>query len=168
VRVAAAFIAIVVALAIQTTLTGFSYDGTAAVDLVVVLPIYIALTSGAVAGLLAASLAGLLQDSLSSGILGIGALAKTIVAYLVGVASTQFIMNGLLQRFLTFFLGTIAHAVIFMGLYALLDLRQFPEPVPGVLTQALGNGFVGVIGFQIAEWLPGFLARRRASRPLRR
>ncbi len=167
-RVAAALIAIVVALAIQTTLTGFSYDGTAAVDLVVVLSIYIALTSGAGAGLLAASLAGLLQDSLSSGILGIGALAKTIVAYLVGVAGTQFIMNGLLQRFLTFFLGTIAHAVIFMGLYALLDLRQFPEPVPGVLTQALGNGFVGVIGFQIAEWLPGFLARRRASRPLRR
>ncbi len=93
------------ALAIQTTLTGFSYDGTAAVDLVLVLPIYIALTSGAGAGLLAASLAGLFQDSLSSGILGIGALAKTIVAYLAGVASTQFILNGLLQRFVTFFLG---------------------------------------------------------------
>jgi rod shape-determining protein MreD len=168
VRVAAALIAIVVALAIQTTLTGFSYDGIAAINLVLVLPIYIALTSGAGAGLMAASLAGLLQDSLSSGVLGIGALAKTIVAYLAGVASTQFILGGLLQRFMAFFLGTIAHAVIFMGLYALLDLRHFPEPVPGVLTQALGNGIVGVIGFQIAEWLPGFLARRRASKPLRR
>ena len=167
-KVAAAVVAIVVALAVQTTLTGFSFDGTAAVDLLLVLPIYIALTAGAGSGLLAASLAGLLQDSLSSGILGIGALAKTIVAYLAGVASTQFILNGPLQRFFTFFLGTVAHAAIFMGLYTLLDLRTFPSPVPSVLTQALGNGVVGVVGFQIVEWLPGFLARRRATRPLRR
>jgi rod shape-determining protein MreD len=167
-RVVAALVASVLAITIQTTLTGFSYDGTAAVDLVLVLPIYIGLTSGAGAGLLAASVVGLVQDSLSSGILGIGALAKTIVAYLAGVASTQFILNGLLQRFVTFFLGTIAHAVIFMGLYSLLDLRQFPSPVATVLTQALGNGVIGVIGFQIAEWLPSFLARRRATRLLRR
>ena len=167
-KFAAALIAIVVALAVQTTLTGFTYDGTAAVDLVLVLPIYIALTSGAGAGLLAASVAGLVQDSLSSGILGIGALAKTIVAYLAGVASNQFILAGILQRFLTFFLGTIAHAVIFIGLYTALDLRQFPSPATAVLTQALGNGLVGVVGFQIVEWLPGFLARRRATRPLKR
>jgi rod shape-determining protein MreD len=169
VKVVAAAVAIVVALAIQTTLPGFKYDGgTAAIDLLLVLPIYIAVTAGAGSGVLAASLAGLLQDSLSSGILGIGALAKTIVAYLAGVASTQFILNGPLQRFFMFFLGTVAHAVIFMGLYTLLDLRTFPSPVPSVLTQALGNAVVGVIGFQIAEWLPGFLARRRATRPLRR
>jgi rod shape-determining protein MreD len=168
VKVLAAVAAIVVALAIQATLAGFSYEGTATIDLLVVLPIYIAVTSGAGAGLLAGTFAGLLQDSLSSGILGIGALAKTIVAYLAGVASTQFILAGPLQRFFTFFFGTIAHAAIFMGLYTVLDLRTFPAPVPAVLTQALGNGLVGVIGFQIAEWLPGALARRRASRPLRR
>jgi rod shape-determining protein MreD len=168
VKVAAAFLAMLVALALQTTLTGWEFNGTAAVDVVLVLPVYIALTAGAGAGLLAASIAGLLQDSLSSGILGIGALAKTIVAYLVGVAGTQFILTGALQRFFTFFLATIAHAVIFMGLYVLLDLRQFPSPVPAVLTQAVGNGVVGVVGFEIVDWLPGFLARRRTSRPLRR
>jgi rod shape-determining protein MreD len=168
VKVVAALVAIVVALAVQTTLTGFTNDGTATIDLVLVLSIYIALTSGAGAGLVTASVAGLLQDSLSSGVLGIGALAKTIAAYLAGVASAQFILNGLLQRFLAFFLGTVAHAAIFMGLYSQLDLRQFPSPVPTVLIQALGNGFVGVLGFQIVEWLPGFLARRRATRPLRR
>src|SRR4029453_9399899 len=109
VKVAAAVVAIVVALAVQTTVTGFKYDGTAAIDLLLVLPIYTAVTGGAGSGLPAASLAGLLQDSLSSGILGIGALAKTIVAYLAGLASTQFILNGPLQRFFTFFLATVAH-----------------------------------------------------------
>ncbi|MGH9386224.1 MAG: rod shape-determining protein MreD [Vicinamibacterales bacterium] len=167
-RVAAALLAILVALALQTTLTGWEFNGIAAVDLVLVLPLYLALTAGAAAGLMAASVAGLLQDSLSSGILGIGALAKTIVAYLAGIAGTQFILTGALQRFLTFFLATIAHAVIFMGLYVVLDLRQFPSPESTVLTQAIGNGVVGVVGFEIVDWLPGFLARRRASRPLRR
>jgi rod shape-determining protein MreD len=168
VRAVVAILAIIVALAVQTTLAALSPDGTAVVDLVLVLSVYIAVTSGAGAGLLTATIAGLLQDSLSSGILGIGALAKTIAAYLAGVASTQFILNGIAQRFFTFFLATIAHSVIFMGLYTLLDLRTFPSPVAAVLTQAVGNGLVGVIGFQITEWLPGFLARRRATRPLRR
>jgi len=168
VRAVVAILAIVVVLAIQTTLSALSYDGTALVDLVLVLTVYIAVTSGAGAGLMAASVAGLLQDSLSSGIIGIGALSKTIAAYLAGVASTQFILNGIAQRFFTFFLATIAHGAIFMGLYTLLDLRSFPAPAASVLTQAVGNGLVGVIGFQIAEWLPGFLARRRATRPLKR
>ena len=55
-----------------------------------------------------------------------------------------------------------------MGLYVLLDLRQFPNPVPSVIGQALGNGFVGVVTFQLIEWLPGFVDRRRAGRSLRR
>lgn len=167
-KIVTALLGIVGALAIQTTLTGFVGNGTAAIDLVLVLAVYLSLRSGASAGLLAASAAGLIQDSLSSGILGIGALAKTIVAYLAGVASTQFILTGALQRFLTFFFASVVHAVIFMGLYVALDVRQFPSPVPAVLTQAFGNAVAGVVGFQIVEWLPGFLARRRATRPLRR
>lgn len=163
-----ALVGIVGALAIQTTLMAFTNDGVAPVDLVLVLAVYLSLTSGPSAGLLAASAAGLVQDSLSSGILGIGALAKTIVAYLAGIASTQFILNGPLQRFFTFFMASVVHAGIFMGLYVALDVRQFPSPVWGVLTEALWNALVGVIGFHIVEWLPGFLARRRATRPLRR
>ena len=34
--------------------------------------------------------------------------------------------------------------------------------------KAVGNAVVGVVGFQVLEWLPGFLARRRLSRPVRR
>jgi rod shape-determining protein MreD len=168
VRIVIALLAIVGALAIQTTLTGLWYNSPATVDLVLVLAVYMSLTSGPSVGLLAASAAGLVQDSLSSGILGIGALAKTIVAYLAGVASTQFILNGAVQRFLTFFLASIVHAAIFMGLYTALDIRHFPSPARPVLTQALGNAVVGVMAIQVVEWLPGFLARRRATRPLRR
>ena len=79
-------------------------------------------------GLLAGTVAGLIQDALSSGILGIGGLAKTIVGFLSGVLGTQFIVTAPLPRFLLLLLATALHAAIFMGLYTLLNLRQFPAP----------------------------------------
>jgi len=168
VRSAVALAAILVALALQTTLAGLVIRGTAAVDLVLIVVVYIALKSGPVTGVLAGTVAGLIQDALSNPILGIGGLAKTMVGFLAGVLATQFILNGPLPRFVLIVMATALHAAIFMGLYMLLDLRQFPDPIPAVVGQALGNGFVGVVGFQLLEWIPGFIDRRRAGRFLKR
>jgi len=168
VRAAAAAAAIVMALALQTTLAGVVIRGTAAIDLVLIVVVYIALKSGPVAGLVGGTVAGLIQDALSNPILGIGGLAKTLVGFLSGVLATQFILNGPLPRLVLLVMATFLHAGIFMGLYVLLDLRQFPDPLPSVVGQALGNGFVGVVGFQLIEWLPGFVDRRRAGRFLKR
>jgi len=167
-RVVAAAAAILVALALQTTLAGLVIRGTAAIDLVLIVVVYIALKSGPASGLLAGTVAGLIQDALSNPILGIGGLAKTIVGFLSGVLATQFILTGPLPRFVLLVMGTALHASIFMGLYVLLDLRQFPDPLPSVVGQSLGNGFIGVVAFQLIEWLPGFVDRRRAGRFLRR
>lgn len=167
-RSAAALAAIFIALALQTTLAGLVIRGTAALDLVLIVVVYIALKSGPVTGLLAGTVAGLIQDALSNPILGIGGLAKTMVGFLAGVLATQFILNGPLPRFVLIVLATALHAAIFMGLYVLLDLRQFPDPAPAVLGQAIGNGFVGVVGFQLLEWIPDFVDRRRAGRFLKR
>jgi rod shape-determining protein MreD len=168
VRSAAAIAAIFVALAAQTTLAGYVFRGGAAIDLVLLVVVYIAIKSGPVTGTLAGTVAGLLQDALSSGILGIGGLAKTVVGFLAGVLGTQFIVTAPLPRFLLVLLATGLHAAIFMGLYTLLDLRQFPAPYPTIVGQALGNAVVGVIAFQMIEWFPGFVDRRRAGRFLKR
>ncbi len=167
-RIIGAGAAILVALALQTTLAGLVIRGTAAIDLVLIVVVYIALKAGPVPGLVAGTVAGLIQDALSNPILGIGGLAKTIVGFLAGVLGTQFILTGPLQRLVMLVMATVLHAAIFMGLYVLLDLRQFPAPVPSVIGQALGNGFVGVVTFQLIEWLPGFVDRRRTGRSLRR
>jgi rod shape-determining protein MreD len=156
------------ALAVQTTLGTLILRGTAALDLVLIAVVYVALTSGPITGLLAGTVAGLAQDALSSGVLGIGGLAKTLVGYGAGVLGTQFIITAPLPRFVVFVLATIAHAAVFIGLYVVLDLRVFPDPYAAVLGQALGNGFVGVVLAQLIELLPGVAARRRATRPLRR
>lgn len=167
-RTAAALAAIFIALALQTTLAGLVIRGTAALDLVLIVVVYIALKSGPVTGLVAGTIAGLIQDALSNPILGIGGLAKTMVGFLAGLLATHFILNGPLPRFVLIVMATALHAAIFMGLYVLLDLRQFPDPAPAVLGQAIGNGFVGVVGFQLLEWIPGFVDRRRSGRFLKR
>src|SRR5947207_7396204 len=142
----------------------FLVRGSVAVDLVLVAVVYVALTSGPVTGMLAGTFAGLIQDALTTGIIGIGGLAKTIVGFLAGIIGTQFIVAQPLPRFVVFFGATVAHAVVFMGLYVLLDVRHFGTPVAAVSGQALGNAVVGVVAFQVAELLPGAMERRRAQR----
>lgn len=160
-KAAAALAAVIAALALQTTLASLIIRGTAALDLVLIVVVYIALLFGPVTGLLVGSAAGLVQDALSSGIIGIGGLAKTVVGFVAGVLGTQFIVTAPLSRFLVFVLATILHSAIFMGLYTLLDVRQFPDPYAAVLSQAVGNGFLGVVGAQLVELLPGLRERRR-------
>jgi rod shape-determining protein MreD len=157
-------LATALALALQTTLTRFIVRGTAAVDLVLVVVVYAALTTGPVTGLLTGTFAGLVQDALSSGVIGIGGLAKTVVGFLAGIIGTQFIVAQPLPRFVVFFAATALHAALFMGLYELLDLRTFGTPYAAVVGQGLGNALVGVVAFQVAELLPGAMERRRTSR----
>ena len=71
--------ALVLAVVLQTKLAPFLVLGTSPLDLVLIVVVYVAITSGPTTGLLAGAGAGLAQDALSSGILGIGGLAQTVV-----------------------------------------------------------------------------------------
>jgi len=85
VRAAGVLIAIALALALQTSLARFLVGGTAALDLVLVVVVYVALTSGPVTGMLAGRGAGIVQDALSSGTVGIGGPANAIGGFGAGV-----------------------------------------------------------------------------------
>jgi rod shape-determining protein MreD len=164
VKAAGVFIAIALALALQTTLARFVVGGTAVIDLVLVVVVYVALTTGPATGMLAGSVAGLIQDALSSGVIGIGGLAKSIVGFVAGVIGQQFIVTAALPRFVMFLAATVVHSAVFMGLYILLGLRSFSSPYAAVMSQAVGNAIVGVIGFTMIEALPGVMERRRVRR----
>lgn len=163
-KTAGVILALVAALALQTTLARFVVQGTVAVDLVLVVVVYAALTMGPVTGLLAGAVGGLAQDALSTGVVGIGGLAKTLVGFFAGVAGTQFIVTQPVPRFVIFFAATLAHAVVFIGLYELLNLRDFGTPVAVELGRAAGNAVLGVLAFQFAEILPGAVERRKAAK----
>jgi rod shape-determining protein MreD len=163
VRAAGIILAVAAALALQTTLARY-VRGTVAVNLVLVVVVYVALISGPVTGMLTGTFAGLVQDALTPGVIGIGGLAKTLVGFLTGIVGTQFIVAQPLPRFFVFFGATLLHELVFMSLYTLLDLRHFGTPYAAVARQAAGNAAVGVVAFQLVEFLPGAVERRRATK----
>ena len=166
-KAAGVVVAIALALALQTSLARFLVGGTAALDLVLVIVVYVALTSGPVTGMLAGSAAGIIQDALSSGTIGIGGLAKAIVGFAAGVVGQQFIVTAAFPRFVMFIVATLVHSALFMGMYVLLGLKEFPSPWAAVFSQAIGNAVVGIVGFAIIESLPGAMERRRFKRSSR-
>jgi rod shape-determining protein MreD len=160
---------IVVALVVQTTLARYLTGGPFVVDFVLVAVIYAALTGGPISGMWAGTIAGLMQDALSGGVIGIGSLAKTVVGFLAGVAGTQFIVAQSPSRFVVFFLGSLLHAILFMGMYVLLDLRTFERAtMTVVLGQAFANAVIGTLACKIGDTLPGAVERWRMRRSWRR
>ena len=163
-RTAGILLALVAALAIQTSLAGLSVGGTTAVNLVLVTVVYVALAFGAVTGVLAGTVGGLLQDALAGGIIGIGGLAKSLVGFVVGVLGAQFIVSQAVPRFVMFVGATIVHEACFQALHALVEARPFRMSYSIVLTQALMNACVGIFAFWVVERGPAIVQRRRASR----
>ena len=162
-KAATGLLAIALALALQTTLDRFLPGGAGGVDLVLVAVVYAALTSGPVGGMVAGSVAGLIQDSLGTGVIGVGGLAKSIVGFFTGVFGQQFILTAALPRLAMFLAATLVHAGVFMGMYLALD-RSFGATWTGVLAQALANALVGMVAFAVIESVPSVLERRRMTR----
>jgi rod shape-determining protein MreD len=163
VRAAGIILAVASALALQSTLERY-VRATMALDLVLVVVVCAALTCGPVTGLLTGTFAGLVQEAMGTGVIGIGGLAKTLIGFLAGIIGTQFIVAQPLPRFVVFFGATLLHGVVFIGLYVLLNLRQFESPLAAVVGQAAANATVGVLAFQLVELLPGAVERRRAAK----
>ena len=163
-KAAGVLLALVVALALQTTLSGLTITGARMVNLVVVAVVYVALMYGPVTGLMAGTAGGLAQDALAGGIVGIGSLSKTIVGFLAGLLGAQFIVAQPFPRLVMFISATVLHEVCYQGLFALIEIRPLRLSYQPVLTQAVINGIVGLTAFFVVERLPGLLQRRRARR----
>ena len=161
-RLVGVIVALAGALALQTTLAGLTIGGATVVNLVLVAVIYVALAFGPVAGLLTGSVGGLVQDALAGGIVGVGGFSKTLVGFLVGLLGAQFIVAQPLPRLFMFVSGTLVHELCYQALYALVESRAFRMQWSAALTQAVVNGLIGILAFQIVEAGPGLLQRRRS------
>ena len=177
-KAAAIALTIIVALALQTSLAWFLTPGANLIDLVFVAVVYVGLAAGPAAGLVAGAVAGLVQDALADtgtsnvavgygvatarSIIGIGGLAKTVVGFFAGIIGSQFIVARPIPRALVFFTATVAHAIIFVGLYRMLGQGRAEPSTAAIFSQAGAHALVGVFLFQISEFLPGFVDRRRS------
>jgi rod shape-determining protein MreD len=164
VKTAAVILAIVGALALQTTLAGMLTGGAIAVNLVLVAVVFLALSYGAVTGTLVGMVGGLAQDALAGGIVGLGGMTKTVIGFFVGVLGAQFNLSTTVPRLVMFVAATVVHQLVFVGLHALIGGRPFTLQWSAVLIQALANGLLGIVAFFIVEQGPGALQRRRMGR----
>ena len=163
-KTAGVLLALVGALAVQTSLSGLTMTGASMVNLVLVAVVYAALVFGPITGLMAGTTGGLAQDALAGGIVGIGSLSKTIVGFLAGLLGAHFIVAQPLPRFVMFVSASVVHEICYQGLSALVEVRPLRLAYGPVLTQAAINGIVGLTAFFVVERLPGALQRRRARR----
>ena len=163
-KLAVVFAALVAALLFQTTVAGMTLHGGTLVNFVLIAVVCIALSLGALTGLLAGAAGGLVQDAVAGGVVGIGGLSKTLVGFLVGVFGAQFIVSQPLPRLVMFIGGTVLHELCFQSLYALVELRPVQFAWGTMLTQAAINGIIGVLALQIVESAPGLKQRREARR----
>jgi rod shape-determining protein MreD len=151
---------ITVALLVQTTLARVLARGPAGIDVVLVAVVYLALSSGPTVGLLSGTIAGLAQDSMGTGVVGIGSLAKTVVGLAAGVAGAQFIMARPVPRFVVFFV----EALLVIGMQGVLGIRQFGVPVAAIAERAVGNAFIGTALMQTIDVVPRVVERHRLNR----
>jgi rod shape-determining protein MreD len=145
-------------------LAGLFVGATVAVNLVLVAVVYVALLYGALTGVLAGTVGGIVQDALGGGIVGIGGLTKTLIGFVVGVLSAQFNLSSTVPRLVMFAAATFVHEVVFRGLQAIAVGRPFALKGSALLVQALANSLVGVAAFLLVEQGPGAIQRRQMRR----
>ena len=157
------------ALLVQTTLVPIVVGGGAPVDLALIVVVFTALSRGPVAGLWTGTLAGLLQDALSGGIIGVSGLTKTMIGVLVGVVGSHFLLGTVWHRLAVLVGASLVHGFCYLGIYTLIGPDGSAGLVAFVTVQAAVNALVGVTVPLLAETAPGMLDRLRRSRnPLRR
>ena len=152
------------ALVFQTTLARFLVRGSIGVDLVLVAVVFLSLRAGPTAGILSGTVAGLAQDALTTGIVGLGGLGKSVVGYLAGTVGRAFIVAQPAPRFLVFFAATLVEMTIITAFHVVLDPGPHAVPVGAIVAQAFGNSLVGVVLFQVVESVPRVIERRREGR----
>lgn len=152
------------AVLLQVALARYAVGGRFVFDLVLVGVVFAALQSGAVAGMLAGTVGGLLLDVLSGGVVGLGGLVKTVVGYGAGVLGTQFVVAKAHARALIVAAATLVNGLMTVGLRAVIA-QTWPSVAWTAMLEAIViNAIVGWLAFQVSESLPGAVARGRSRR----
>jgi rod shape-determining protein MreD len=156
--------AVLIAVVLQVTFARYTVGGRWAFDLVLVGVVYAALRWEAVAGMVAGTLGGLLQDMLSGGIIGVGGLAKTLTGFATGVVGTQFVVAKPHARAIIVGGATIFHRLIMLVLQGLIDQKWPGLPWTAMLGETAINSVCGFLAFHLTDALPGAIGRGRMSR----
>jgi rod shape-determining protein MreD len=111
-----------------------------------------ALIGGETHGMLAGVAAGWVQDILCGGrVLGLSALSKLLVGFVVGLAGGRFLISGMAARALTLFLASIADGLIVPWLASIFSLEVSSLGMLTLLLRAAIHALVGAALLAVVE-----------------
>ncbi len=111
-----------------------------------------ALTGGETHGMLAGVGAGWVQDILFGGrVLGLSALSKLIVGFVVGLAGGRFLISTTAARALTLFVASLADGLIVPWLASIFSLELASLSMLTLLLRAAIHAFSGALLLAIVE-----------------
>lgn len=161
-----ATVLLVLAVAAQSTLPRVAvwFSG---LDFVLMAVVAVALRSGPGAGVVAGTLAGLVQDAFGTGLLGIGALGKTLAGFAAGAVAGQFMLGSPLARLAIYLGASLLHGTVVATFLRLTSDAAVTVSVTLAVAEALGTAAAGVTCEQVAEWWRLTRLRRARRRGLR-
>ena len=113
-------VALLLQMVLPSQLLFFQY-----IDLALLITVYFSLQRAPISGMLVGVVSGIGQDAIGGGILGVQGFAKTLLGYLIAVASIRFSLENPLARLGVVAIAAAGHTVIFAGLHLMLE-----DPLP--------------------------------------
>ena len=145
-------VAILGAALVQTALGYLVSEPGRYLDPFLLVVVYCALRGGEGQGLLAGVAAGWVQDLLFGGpILGLSALAKLLVGFVVGAAGSHFLINGASARALVLLLATAADALLVQWLASVFALEASPMSPVTLASRATLTAVVGGVLYALVD-----------------
>jgi rod shape-determining protein MreD len=131
------------------------------IDFPLVIVVYIALQRDAWKALLVGTLAGLIIDAGSGGLVGAGGFSKTLTAYIIYFAATRVNLENPLLRIPVLAAGSVLDSAIYVFWHRVLG---YPPTVPFVQTMSYKLIATTIVGTLALYLLDAIVAERSAQR----
>lgn len=157
-------IGLILALTIHSFLNKFFPNALAFVDVYLILVIYYATGGNLIGTIVAAVLAGFVQDAFSNAIFGLHAFALTFCGYLVGVLSSKIDLRNPLWFGLAVAGSIVVNELVIYALVNILLSERIELFGQALLLKTIITSLIGVLAWQLIQLIvhPGPLRTRKA------
>src|SRR5215813_3752203 len=131
------------------------------IDFPLVVVVYIALQRDAWQALVVGTLAGLIVDAQSGGLIGAGGFSKTLTAYVIFFAATRVNLENPLLRIPILATAAAVDASVYVGLHRLLGQPLQAPFVQTIAYRVIGTTIVGTLAMIMLDNLLSTKARQR-------
>lgn len=146
------FLCFVLLFTFQTTLLHYMNMGEVHPDLVIIAAVFLGFAFSKGKSVAAGSCLGLIQDTLSGGIIGMNMLSKGLAGYCAAHLRETIILENIIAQCFLIFGATILEGVVFQFLSNIFPMIQTPEGFwEDIALLAFYNALVSPFGFLILK-----------------